>query len=111
MTATTPTQLLQTLHCTCWRVNHRQGGWCAIQMHQGVGEKAKALGIEGVFGFGALSKATVEEFGSNGQWFEEQQDLIDALMSNKPDALCVLVKGSRSMRMDRVVSALLGGDR
>lgn len=81
-------------------------------MHASIGETAKALGIEQVFGFGSLTQATVQAFGAQGQWFDDQQALIDALsealLAEPTQPVSLLIKGSRSMRMDRVVAALLG---
>ncbi len=80
----------------------------AKAMHASIGEKAKASGIDRLFGFGPLTLASVEAFGSKGQWFDDQEALVDALLAEKPKQVSLLIKGSRSMRMDRVVAAFLG---
>lgn len=80
----------------------------ARAMHASIGEKAKASGIDRLFGFGPLTRASVEAFGSKGQWFDDQEALVDALLAEQPEQVSVLIKGSRSMRMDRVVTAFLG---
>ena len=80
----------------------------AKAMHASIGEKAKASGIDRLFGFGTLTRASVEAFGSKGQWFDDQEALVDALLAEKPKQVSLLIKGSRSMRMDRVVAAFLG---
>jgi UDP-N-acetylmuramoyl-tripeptide--D-alanyl-D-alanine ligase len=64
---------------------------------------------------GRLSRSASSAFGLGASHFESQQDLIDALQSElserKGHALRVLVKGSRSSAMDKVVSALLANNR
>ncbi len=81
----------------------------AAQMHHEVGQQAKKAGIKRLLGCGPLAKHAVDGFGSKGAWFEDQASLIEALRLKRPPQVAILVKGSRSMRMDRVVSALLGG--
>ena len=52
----------------------------------------------------------VEGFGDGATWYPD----IDALLADVSDAdsaTNILVKGSRSMRMERVVAALLEGAR
>jgi UDP-N-acetylmuramoyl-tripeptide--D-alanyl-D-alanine ligase len=55
---------------------------------------------------GDLSQAAVEAFGDQGEWFETVEELIDAIGKDIAEDVNVLVKGSRGMRMERVVDAL-----
>ncbi|HVV69418.1 MAG TPA: UDP-N-acetylmuramoyl-tripeptide--D-alanyl-D-alanine ligase [Gammaproteobacteria bacterium] len=75
--------------------------------HQELGLEARRLGIERVFAFGELSKATTQAFGAQGQHFQDHETLIQTLKTNLNDNTTVLVKGSRSMHMERVVEALI----
>ncbi len=81
----------------------------AEAMHHEVGEKAKHAGIDRLWAVGPLARHAAAGFGEGGLWFEDQASLMDALEAHRPQAVSILVKGSRSMRMDRVVSALLEG--
>lgn len=78
----------------------------AEAMHREVGEQALQLGIDRLYAYGPLSLAACEGFGAQGQHFDEQQQLIDALRPTLNADVTVLVKGSRSSHMERVADAL-----
>ncbi len=78
----------------------------AADMHREVGASARASGVDRLFALGDLAKHSVDGFGSDACWYESIDALIDDVRGAGP-ACNVLVKGSRSMRMERVVSALL----
>jgi UDP-N-acetylmuramoyl-tripeptide--D-alanyl-D-alanine ligase len=82
----------------------------AEAMHGQLGRQAAELGIERLFATGPLSAAATAAFGPGGRHFADQQGLIDALGSDISGEDSVLVKGSRSARMDRVVLALRAGE-
>ena len=67
-----------------------------------VGRHAAARGIETVWTFGVQSEAVSRACA--GRHFTQMQALLDTL-ARGPAAGSVLVKGSRSMKMERVVSA------
>ena len=84
----------------------------SAELHRSVGSEARAAGIDRLYATGQLSRGAVEAFGENGHYFEQQQQLIEALLPAMKDDVTVLVKGSRSSRMERVVEALCaGGER
>jgi UDP-N-acetylmuramoyl-tripeptide--D-alanyl-D-alanine ligase len=76
------------------------------ELHSSVGKAAKQLGIKRLFATGALSQHTVAAFGEGGQWFSSVAELVDELRQVLTPECHVLVKGSRSARMERVVDAL-----
>ncbi len=76
------------------------------QFHDEVGGYAKSQGVDLLFGFGESSALSVHNFGTGGQHFKKIDALIGALKTTLTGQTTVLVKGSRFMRMERVVEAL-----
>ncbi len=81
-------------------------GQNAEALHAEVGAHARARGLDWLYTFGALSRHASDAFGPGGKHFEDLTDLIDALKQGAGPRRVILVKGSRSMRMERVVEAL-----
>jgi len=77
------------------------------RLHREAGALARDLGVQRLFGLGQLCAAAVESFGAGGQHFARLEDLLAALLPGISKEHRVLVKGSRSMRMERVVQALV----
>lgn len=77
--------------------------------HEEVGAYAHAAGIGKLFTLGELSQSASQTFNGQGaQHFDNQGALVAALTEiMKQQELTILVKGSRSARMERVVTALL----
>ena len=83
-------------------------GHQGAQFHREVGDFARERGVGHLLALGDATRDSVDAFGAGGEHF----DAIDALIE-RARALCepgatVLVKGSRFMRMERVVAALAG---
>jgi UDP-N-acetylmuramoyl-tripeptide--D-alanyl-D-alanine ligase len=82
-------------------------GEAAEALHAQIGLSAKAQGIQQLFTCGRLSEAASIVFGEGGMHFASREALIDYLHSNLLMQQRVLVKGSRSGQMERVVHALV----
>ncbi|WP_094851856.1 bifunctional UDP-N-acetylmuramoyl-L-alanyl-D-glutamate--2,6-diaminopimelate ligase MurE/UDP-N-acetylmuramoyl-tripeptide--D-alanyl-D-alanine ligase MurF [Bordetella genomosp. 10] len=70
-------------------------------MHEEVGAYARERGIDALFTLGAAARASAAAFGAAGKACETVEDIVAATRALRPAA--VLVKGSRFMRMERVV--------
>ena len=86
-------------------------GQASAELHAELGRQARAMGVRRLFATGPDAERSVETFGSGGRYFAEQAELIGQLQQELREDVVVLVKGSRSQRMDRVVEALCGGAR
>jgi UDP-N-acetylmuramoyl-tripeptide--D-alanyl-D-alanine ligase len=78
-------------------------GGDAADFHAEIGAEARRAGIEKLYALGPLSVNTVREFGSGAQHFERIEDLLGALEKEFDANTTMLVKGSRFMKMERVV--------
>ncbi|MFJ7567152.1 UDP-N-acetylmuramoyl-tripeptide--D-alanyl-D-alanine ligase [Herminiimonas sp. NPDC097707] len=78
------------------------------QYHEEIGAYARANGIEHVLTLGELARHTASAFGAGAQHYDNVETLNDALAAIFAADATVLVKGSRFMKMERVVQHLLG---
>ncbi|MEO7941085.1 MAG: UDP-N-acetylmuramoylalanyl-D-glutamyl-2, 6-diaminopimelate--D-alanyl-D-alanine ligase, partial [Burkholderiaceae bacterium] len=76
------------------------------QFHAQAGMQAHALGIEALLTLGPLSVHASDGF-PGAQHCDTMAALIDAVRARMPTVASVLVKGSRFMAMERVVTALI----
>jgi UDP-N-acetylmuramoyl-tripeptide--D-alanyl-D-alanine ligase len=79
------------------------------KMHAELGDAARSLGVKRLFALGEASMATVDAFGDMAIHFGSREELIKALRSQLKPGVACLVKGSRSMGMEHVVSAISNG--
>jgi UDP-N-acetylmuramoyl-tripeptide--D-alanyl-D-alanine ligase len=81
-------------------------GEAAAQAHQRVGELAADKGIEELWVCGELSAHAALAFGVRARRFDDAETLARHLREELPKHGTVLVKGSRSAAMERVVHHL-----
>ena len=75
----------------------------APHFHAEIGAEARNLGIQKLLALGDLSTYAVDEFGEGATHFKSLEDLLSTLVQNLDADIIVLVKGSRFMKMERVV--------
>jgi UDP-N-acetylmuramoyl-tripeptide--D-alanyl-D-alanine ligase len=83
-------------------------GGDAELLHAHTGWVIREAGITNLCATGPMAKLAVESFGEGGRWFDTMEELIADLRSSIGDGDVILVKGSRSTTMERVVGALSG---
>jgi UDP-N-acetylmuramoyl-tripeptide--D-alanyl-D-alanine ligase len=78
-------------------------GTDAAAFHVEIGRAARVAGIEKLYALGELSRDAVCEFGAGAVHFERIETLQDQLVQELDKDTTMLVKGSRFMKMERVV--------
>jgi len=103
-------EVLAKVDARRWLVMGDMGelGDAANESHGEIGRFAREHRIDRMFATGRLSALAVEAFGAGAQWFEDTETLARAVNAELTREVCVLIKGSRSARLERVVDALTG---
>ncbi|MBT8068325.1 MAG: UDP-N-acetylmuramoyl-tripeptide--D-alanyl-D-alanine ligase [Gammaproteobacteria bacterium] len=101
-------EFLSQLSGESWLVlgDMKELGENEAELHRELGEKLRKLGIDRLYAIGDLTRHTVEGFGEHANWYGGIDALLDDLTQKLNSSANVLVKGSRSMHMERVVDAL-----
>lgn len=82
-------------------------GESASELHRDIGVYARQVKVDALYTMGPLARHTSEGFGDQAFHFEDHTSLAKAVKASLTPETTVLVKGSRSMQMEKVVSALL----
>lgn len=77
------------------------------QLHSMIGTTAQKAGIDYLFTLGELSNAATTAFGKQSQHFSDHEKLIVALKPHLKSQITILVKGSRSMKMEKILNGVL----
>ena len=80
----------------------------AAEMHAEVGRRARESGVERLLTLGELSAHATRAFGAGARHFTRIDELLAEIENALAPDVAVLIKGSRFMRMERVVAALVG---
>jgi len=83
-------------------------GAAAPGSHVEIGNYARVHGVRRLFATGELSKLAVQSFGAGASWHADAAQLAAAVAAELTATVTVLVKGSRSARLERVVAHLTG---
>jgi UDP-N-acetylmuramoyl-tripeptide--D-alanyl-D-alanine ligase len=103
-------EVLAAVDARRWFVMGDMGelGDFAPDSHREVGKFAREQRIDRLFATGKHSQLAVESFGPGGEWFADAEAMARAVNADISREVCVLVKGSRSARLERVVDSLVG---
>jgi len=77
-------------------------------LHAQVGLAARQAGVDRLLALGDWSKSSVQAFGAGALHYERIQELLADLENELAPDVTVLVKGSRAMKMERVVDSFVG---
>lgn len=86
----------------------------ARMYHQQVGEYAKQKGIDELYTLGVLSKYASDEFEKPNRHFSSREQLLQQLqarLTEKSQKTTIVVKGSRSSRMELLVQDLVNSQQ
>jgi len=84
----------------------RELGEEAESLHRSVGTAARNAGITRLLATGELSQHTVNAFGEGATWYQTIEEIVEDLSGTLSAGDNVLIKGSRSMHMGRVVRGI-----
>lgn len=83
----------------------------APRLHTEIGAYAKAAGIDRMMTLGEESARAAQAFGAGARHYAAMDELLEDARGAAQPGVTMLVKGSRFMRMERVVEALLGNEK
>jgi len=75
-------------------------------LHKKAAQMAKTYGVQKLFGVGVMSCLASNEFGSDGYCYEQIDEMADSILGQIHQGVNLLVKGSRSAGMDKLVGCL-----
>ncbi len=83
----------------------------AVILHRAAGKQMLAAGIDVLFTYGELSRAASEAFGEDARHFTDLNKLIAAIKIVLTQDIIILVKGSRSMQMEKVIEQIVPAEQ
>jgi UDP-N-acetylmuramoyl-tripeptide--D-alanyl-D-alanine ligase len=83
-------------------------GPTAVELHREIGALAARSGIDRFYGVGPLAQHATEAFGPRAHWAADVFTLAEAIRPALSPDVHLLVKGSRSAGLERLVKALTG---
>ncbi len=77
-----------------------------LRLHEAAGRAARDAGVSRLFSLGEQSASAAKSFGAHGMSFTQVEPLVKRLKQGLYGDITIMVKGSRTMRMERVINAL-----
>ncbi|MEM7280511.1 MAG: hypothetical protein AAF438_02605 [Pseudomonadota bacterium] len=81
------------------------------RLHFESGQMAKSLGVSRLYAYGTLSHHAAKGFGENGFTFSSMEDMAETITKELRGGINILVKASRSMGFEQIVSWLIAGEK
>jgi UDP-N-acetylmuramoyl-tripeptide--D-alanyl-D-alanine ligase len=81
-------------------------GETSAELHAEIGRQTKAMGVTQLFAVGPNADRAAEAFGEGALYCQGQDELIERIRQQINENVVLLIKGSRSQHMERVVEAL-----
>jgi len=102
-------KVLCALDGTAWLAlgDMAEMGGQSLQLHKQAARDAQQAGVEQLFALGEMSCIAAESFRENGFCFDQHGDMVEFLSTRLHKGINLLVKGSRSAGMDKVVEKLI----
>jgi UDP-N-acetylmuramoyl-tripeptide--D-alanyl-D-alanine ligase len=83
----------------------------SLNKHKELGELIKSMNVVRLLTIGSYAKSTSNAFGKGATFFDSQKELIVALKTQLTGNETLLIKGSRTQKMENVVAALVSDFR
>ena len=83
-------------------------GPTAVELHRDIGALAARCGIDRFYAVGPLAQHAAEAFGPRAHWAADVVTMADTIRPELTPDVRLLVKGSRSAGLERLVKALNG---
>ena len=75
--------------------------------HQELGDYIKKASIDFTLALGRHTKITMQQLDKNAFWFDTKDNLLKKLLEIIDSKSIILVKGSRFMEMEKIVSKII----
>ena len=76
-------------------------------LHRRAAQMARDYGVKKMFGVGSMSSIACREFGNDGYYYEQLDEMAGSILGQLHQGINLLVKGSRAAGMDRLVDKLV----
>ena len=78
----------------------------SITLHREAGEMAREFGVTRLLALGELARYAADSFGKGATHFSDHAAIIKVLRKDLHERICVLIKGSRAMQLEKIVAGI-----